>query len=52
MNYITFVLYLVTVALTVLTNRGSGDRMHFAVQLYLIALVMLCSLGAMGVLRA
>jgi len=49
-NYTSFILYLVTVALTVLANRGNGNRMHFAVQLYLTLVVMLCTLGASGTL--
>jgi hypothetical protein len=52
MNYTSFILYLVTVALTVLANRGNGNRTHFAVQLYLTMVIMLCTLGATGALPA
>ena len=52
MNHTSFILYLVTVALAVLTNRGNGSRTHFAVQLYLTMVVMLCTLGALGALAA
>ena len=49
-NHTSFILYLVTVALTVLANRGNGNRTHFAVQLYLTLVIMLCTLGASGTL--
>jgi hypothetical protein len=39
---------LALVALAVLVNRGNGNRTHQAVQLYLMALVLFCTLVAFG----
>jgi len=39
---------LALVALAVLVNRGNGNRAHQAVQLYLMALVLFCTLVAFG----
>ena len=52
MSHISYVIYLTLVALTVMANGGNGDKTHFAVQLYLIVLVMLCTLGITGSLHA
>ena len=50
MNQTLYAFYLTTTALTVLANRGNGDKTHFTVQLYLTVVVLLCTLGAFGIL--
>jgi hypothetical protein len=50
MNETGYTFYLITVALTVLANGGNGNRTHYAVQLYLMVLVLCCTLGALGLL--
>ena len=52
MSHVSYVLYLTIVALAVVANRGNGDKTHFCVQLYLIMVVILCTLGATGSLPA
>ena len=44
MSHESYTLYLSIVALAVLVNAGDGDVMHYAIQLYLIAVVLLCYL--------
>ena len=48
MNQTLYVVYLATTALAVLTNGGSGDKTHYAVQLYMMVVVLLCAMGALG----
>ena len=52
MSHVSYVMYLTLVALTVMANGGNGDKTHFAIQLYLTMLVMLCTLGVTGSLLA
>ena len=52
MSHVSFAMYLTLVALTVIANGGNGNRTHFVVQLYLIVLVMLCTLSITGSLPA
>ena len=48
MNQTLYTVYLAMTALTVLVNGGNGDKTHYAVQLYLTVVVLLCSLAAFG----
>ena len=52
MSHVSYVMYLTVVALTVVANGGNGSRKHFAIQLYLILLILLCTLSATGSLHA
>jgi len=52
MNQTLYVIYLAATALAVLTNGGSGDKTHYAVQLYMTVVVLLCAMGALGSLPA
>jgi hypothetical protein len=48
LNQNFYILSLALVTLAVLVNRGNGNRTHQAVQLYLMALVLFCTLVAFG----
>jgi len=48
MNQDVYALSLTCLVLAVLVNRGNGNRKHHAIQLYLTALVLLCTLVAFG----
>lgn len=45
MSHESYVLYLTVVALAILANGGDGDAVHYAVQLFLVVVVLLCYLG-------
>jgi hypothetical protein len=51
-SYASYVIYVALVALAVVANGGNGSKTHFAVQLYLIMLVALCTLGITAPLPA
>lgn len=48
MDQVPIIVTLVLVALAVLVNKGSGDRVHWGVQLYLTVLMLFCGLVAFG----
>ena len=48
MNQTLYVVALALVALAVLINRGNRNRVHQAIQLYLMVMVLFGSLAAFG----